>query len=102
MTITTDEYWPCLECGSESAATCLQPEGCAASRERIIAISAELEHAKKELAEANGWLKHYRKAEPEQYAELRKKLERYDRRSESSESLGWDAEILKAVRKVVE
>ena len=75
MTITTDEYWPCLECGAESAATCPQLDGCAASRERIIAIRAELEQVKKELADANGWLKHYRKAEPEQYAELRKRLE---------------------------
>src|SRR3990167_5090926 len=105
MTITTDEYWPCLECGSESAATCLQPEGCAASRERIIAISAELEEAQKELAEANGWLKHYRKAEPEQYAELRKRLERYDRRSESGESLcDWldMADELKRLKLVVD
>jgi len=34
-----------------------------------------LEESQKELAKANGWLKHYRKAEPEQYAELRKRLE---------------------------
>ena len=64
-----------------------------------------LEEAQKELAEANGWLKHYRKAEPEQYAELRKRLERYDRRSESGESLcDWldMADELKRLKLVVD